>query len=263
MRRALSWLAALCFGFGAGWLARPAVVVERTTTLAEVARPAMSLSPAPTSENRVDVVPISTSEPTVADLVRERMAWVREFRAMGILLDIRLLGHSGWDKRMMGFLGVTDREAEQLDAALTRTKSEINAARKALATTRVSEDGKRLIIDVPNIDPSLSGSIHDRFRSEVASLIGSERAAALQELSGELLETQMEGFGLSRVTYEVDLAPSQTGLFGQAIIKYSKRTRHVSSDVHSMAHSQVTREGAQKAEPLLDQLLPAEFGRKR
>lgn len=197
----------LVVGFVLGWVAHPAAKPASPGTPA----PAPTLPRAPTeampAPPTVNAPVAGASVAARNELYRNRAETVRWLRRSGAHTLFQVLAHDGFSPAFAKVLELAPDEMARLNGVVLGTKRELDTARLALATSRTSEDGKTLIVDVPAVDVPTSRAAYDRLLETLRSTLGPERYDVFSELGGEVFERGFDQYGLNNVRYELVLQP--------------------------------------------------------
>lgn len=153
-------------------------------------------------------------------------------------------------------LELNANEAARLTNAYAAARREIDNARAAGGRSYRTEDGTKLLVDVPILDPALSGRIYDRFIDELDATIGSERLAILRQLSGENVERSLDRFGLNPVRYELNLKPVAQHQ-NEGFYNYTRHHIDATGMSTGSTEGRLTLAQIQQEEPVLAKFLPA------
>lgn len=132
----------------------------------------------------------------------ETLRWLAE---AGYRSHLNVFSGSQVNPTLIRLLDLRADETARLTAARARAKQEIAATRATGAKSSLSPDGSHLIVEMPALDPALSGPVYDRFVAELEATIGPDRLGLFRQLAGESVERDLDRFGLNGVRYEVDL----------------------------------------------------------
>jgi hypothetical protein len=242
----------LAAGFAIGYWVRP----DRPVAPSSV--PSVS-APLPAAPREQPVAGEKTVAPS-ADLARrevdrgvtrqQQLDALRSFHAAGAPLRVNLLRGHGVDQAMTKILGLSTTEQARIVEAAADAEAAITAARGARATSRLSEDGKLLIVEVPGLDAAASGAVYDRFSAALRATLDDDRFVLLNELAGESLERSFDRFGLNNIRYELTLQP-KTVAAGVAFFDYKRHFVDAGGASNGWSGGTLTLENMQKNEPLL------------
>ena len=258
-------LVSLCFvaSFAAGWIcrpvAKPAVAMAATT-------PAKVITPENIREIVSSVHPaiVSPDERAKLEGIRIRRETVAQYKRNGgnYFLGYGQFFNANFDYNLAFILGLTPGEIDQLNAALARTKRDLDDLALRNATAQTSADGKTLIVTVPSA-PTESSRIYDELLAALSNVLGPERLQLFKEISGDGFDHSFDQFGLNPVRYELTLQPTtfpdgtQVYPYASAFLVAGATTGSISGSEQSFLRA----DGIKKSHPVLAHFLPPDFGK--
>jgi len=254
--------ALLLVGFGAGYwvhsrLAPSPRHAASATADSSRAAPAEAPTPIASAKDSSAGSPASREEPA-ASPYQKRAEAIRWLTDAGLLIGFSSFTREAPSPGLIKLLDLTTTESAQLVAALRQAKTSVETLRAANVTTQTSPDGKKLVMQVPALDPGQSGVIYDRFTSELEATLGPERMALFRQLDGEKTERAFDRFGLNARRYEVRLesVASPRG----PVYEYESFYADADGRSHGSSKSTATLDDIRKQEPVIAGILSATLG---
>lgn len=218
---------ALAVGFVGGWL-----VASRRTTESVTAPPAaraplrvLVAGPGRPTAPAPSVAPAATTVTTRsnADFIH-RMADLRKRGRLSWGIQI-LTPQGDLDPGMRELLQITNAEARVINASLERAQARLKALEDSVGSARVDPSTGELVVDFPAF-PEQGGKVFDDLMGVLQSTLGPERMALMQELSPQMLDLSLGGFGLQ--TKSISIKRAKVGdKLGYAAVTSTNLTSNV------------------------------------
>ena len=200
-------------GFTAGWklhqspttvlLVPPADAIKTTVSTALSAAP-ISNESRPTREG-------SETSHSVPPSVTERLATLSWLKEKGLFSYIPFLSHDGISPEFAQLYGLTPQEIDQLSQATRQAKPRLEELTRQRAQLDPASSADKLIVTIPAF-PMEGGQIYTDLHTQISSVLGADRYAVFDTLSGDALNNDFEGLGLARYRYEVILEQATGGI---------------------------------------------------
>jgi hypothetical protein len=197
----------LAIGFAAGWQLKrssftPAMLLANSHSPIEPAAVAKAKPPIePTSKSQG---PSATAGATrlAAPSLSEHLAIIRWLKENGLLSYVGFFSGGQITREFVSIYGLTSSETAELGAASRLAKEKLEEMALQRVKLDPTSNKKKLSVTIPAF-PEEGGQVYDALMSRISSVLGPDRYALLDEISGTSLDQEFDGFGLTRNRYEV------------------------------------------------------------
>ena len=214
----LIFLVVVCLGIGAvaGWRLKPGDLPPLTppsnrspSNEVPAVAPDLSLTPRAAAAKIPEPPSSPGSFQSGNPSFTERLAMLRWLKANGIFFTTPIFkGDHEISPEMALFYGLTPQETEQLVRASQQTKKRLDELYQKHVQLEATSDSEMLIATVPPF-PDEGGKVYNDLLASFSSVLGQERYAVFNDISGDQLENAFENFGTARTRYEVTLQPTE------------------------------------------------------
>lgn len=261
MRPTLLVTGSLLIGFAIGWLVhgdKSPTSSDRTPATQPASQVAKDMVTLPTSLKERAEAPT----PRTTDAFTRRTEAIRELKPFGFMLYIRAFTRDGFDPKLLSLLELTPEQSSRLNEAAHKAERDIVAARIAGASSHTSEDGRKLIVDVPPIDISTSRGIYDQLFNTLRTTLSPEKQQLFNELTGESYEVGFDRYGLNPFRYEVELPATGQTTDSPVYFSYKRLYLDATGNGSGWAGSNLDYNGIKKHDPILGHFITPEMRSK-
>ncbi len=204
--------ACLTLGFAAGWRLqhRPAAAHVGTPDTSPEIAPVPAISQSKSVDSVVQPAVKAAGSQVATPSVNERLAVLRWLKGNGLFVGVQLFSHDGVSPQFAVLYGLTPAETAQLNNVYQETKQRLEALAGQRARLDETSTAEKLIVTVPSF-PVEGGQAYNELLATFASVLGTDRYALFNAISGDSLENEFDGFGLSNNRYEVTLLKPDQG----------------------------------------------------
>jgi hypothetical protein len=262
MRTSLLVTWSLLIGFAAGWFAHARMESPSPATpppQRQIASPATDNTALPAKPSATTGT--ATQKPD--DPIGRRTQAIRELSRLGLNSQIAAFSGDKFSPQLGKALSLTPDESSRLALAAQEAKRAIDAARLARASSRVSEDGKTLIVESPSVDVAASRAIYDRLLDTVKSTLDRERFELFNELTGDSFDRGFEQFGLQSYRYEMELTPILIPERAGDHLNFKRHILNYNGVSVGWSGSRLNYPGIEKHAPVLAHFIPSELRPKQ
>jgi hypothetical protein len=200
----LGFLVVVCFGLGlaAGLYLKhePARSLAVTASRSPAIQPASSPKPKEITFRINDTPAIASyaAPPSVADRMTI-MSWMKH---NGLDFGIPVFSNDLITPQFALFYGLTPTETAELNQAYQQAKRRLASIADQHASLDPASTDSKLIVNVLPF-PTEGGEAYKALLSTFVSVLGADRYAMFNDISGDMLETSFSGFGLGGSRFEV------------------------------------------------------------
>jgi hypothetical protein len=194
----------LILGFAAGWFLHqlaqslsPVPGAVASTLATPAAAPAASPTKADGASARV-----TQSAATDVPTYKEHLATLRWLKASGLLPYTGFFQYDKLTSQFALLYGLTPPETAQLNTAALQAKQRLDELYRQRVRLDPSSGPEKLVVTIPAL-PEEGGKIYNDLLAQVSAVLGPDRYALFDEISGNALDSSFDGFGLTRHRYEV------------------------------------------------------------
>ena len=205
-------IGSVLLGFASGWYLHSP---RSNATVVSTSRPPAPPMPAVRAvQTYVAETPTSTpiAAPTrlAAPSLSEHLAIMRWLKQNGLLSYVGFFDGKNVDQQFASVYGLTPAETADLSEASRQAKEQLAEMTLRHVELDPTSDEKKLIVTVPAFAKE-GGQVYDALLGKISSVLGPDRYALFDEISGRALDQEFGGFGLARNRYEVVLQATPGG----------------------------------------------------
>jgi hypothetical protein len=245
-------------GFALGRFTSPSEPTARDTLSSSVSTDRASATRPSTTVAPLGAETAQSSTARSNDPISARLKTLEWLLAKKLIGGIPITDHSGdISPQFIDAYGLTPTQAERLRQDLAQTKTELSALATKSATADFNHEAKLLTVSIPSATPEQSGPFYDRLLDSFRTVLGPERFAQFNTLSGERFERTFNHFGLNPISYEISLTPK---LMRDGVAQFDYKRSYADADGSSSGTTSgtVTLETLIKKEPAIARFIQQE-----
>ena len=206
LRVGLLVVGGLVLGFAAGWQLHQPLAANQAIT--PVATPTNAVAAFATP--RPNVGPPRPAAETVAAFhpvvpsVTERLTTVRWLQSNGLFVSLPIFNGDRVSPQFSLLYGLTPAETVQLNQASLQTRQRLDELTRQHAQLNPGSTNEKLIVTVPAF-PAEGGQAFNDLVATFSTVLGTDRYATFNAISGDSLEHYFGDFGMENSRYEVTL----------------------------------------------------------
>ena len=163
---------------------------------------ATTLSQTESSTTTTRTTPVGPTGQSADPTVAERLATLRWLKGKGMNVSITLFNDEGLTPQFALLYGLTESETAQLNQAYKRAQQRLEELALQAARLDPSSTAGKLVVAVPPF-PAEGGQTYSALLATFSAVLGDERSAVFNQLSGDAFERALGSFGLENTHYEV------------------------------------------------------------